>query len=86
MRVRLNGIGLDKVGLDGIRWDRVGLGWIEWDRVGLGCGLRGRVLSSSNIFYKFLLISFFQNFSLKLHPDMQRSFAHDKLCLCELIR
>ena len=66
MRVRLNGIGLDKVGLDGIRWDRVGLGWIEWDRVGLGCGLRGRVLSPSNIFYNFLLISFFQKFSLKL--------------------
>ncbi len=52
MRVRLNGIGLDKVGLDGI-----GL-----DRVGLGCGLRGRVLSPSNIFYKFLLISFFKTF------------------------
>jgi hypothetical protein len=36
---------------------------MEGDRVGLGCGLRGRVLSPSNIFYKFLLISFFKSFS-----------------------
>lgn len=48
------------------KWDRREWKGMEEDKVGLGCGLRGRVLSPSNIFYKFLLISFFQKFSLKL--------------------